>query len=355
LSTVPAPLPPGEPFRLLGELLRLGAPGALRLLLVPAALAALGAFAIARRRRALRLAAGPLAPRVAPAAGAARPAARLGLSALGLALLALALARPQCGARTEVTRRLGVDLVIALDVSRSMLARDVAPDRLTRARLELEALLEKRSGDRIGLVLFGGTAEVACPLTTDMDALRVFLRGAGPDSVPDPGTDVAGALRRARALLDSAERGGRSRAVLLVSDGEAQRPGTDTAAAELAAAGIQVFALGVGGRDGAPIPEADESGAVKGYKKDGRGETVMTRLDAATLAAVATRGNGEVFEVASADRGTEAFRARLDQLAKGEISGLATIDWEDRYALLAFPALLLLLGALLWPEARRAS
>lgn len=349
------PAPPSESFRLLGELVRLGAPDALRLLAAVGLLAALGAFALARRRKALALAAGALAPRLAPTAGLARPGARLGLSVLALALLVLALARPQCGARREVTRRLGVDLVVALDVSRSMRARDVGPDRLARARLELEELLARSGGDRVGLVLFGGTAEVACPLTTDLEALRMFLRGAGPDSIPDPGTDLAGALGRARAVLESAERGARSRVVLLVTDGESHVPGAPRAAAELAEAGIRVFVLGVGARQGAPIPETDASGRVTGYKKDGRGETVMTRLEEATLAAVASRGNGEVFEVARPDRGIEALRAALDALARGEVSGPAAVAWEDRYALFAYPALLLLLGALLLPEARRRS
>ncbi|HYD41322.1 MAG TPA: VWA domain-containing protein [Anaeromyxobacter sp.] len=348
-----APAPPSEPFRLLGELVRLGAPDRLRLLVAVALLAALGVFALARRRRALALAAGALAPRIAPTAGVARPAARLVFSLLALALLAVALARPQCGARREQTRRLGVDLVVALDVSRSMRARDVGPDRLARARLELEELLARSGGDRVGLVVFGGTAEIACPLTTDLEAFRMFLRGAGPDSIPDPGTDVGGALQRAREVLESAERAGRSRVVLLVTDGESHAPGAARAAAELAEAGIRVFALGVGGREGAPIPETDAAGTVTGYKKDGRGATVRSRLDEATLAAVASRGNGEVFEVARPDRGIERLRAALDALAKGEVSGPAAVAWEDRYAFLAFPALLLLLAALLLPEARR--
>lgn len=176
-----APPAPALGFGLLGEQVRLLEPGALRLLAVVAALALLGGLSLWRRRRALRLAAGPLAPRVAPTAGLARPLARLALWLGGLALLALALARPQCGARTEVTRRYGVDLVVALDVSRSMLARDVGPDRLSRAQLEVGALVDRLAGDRVGLVVFAGRAFAACPLTTDAAALRLFLRGAGPD------------------------------------------------------------------------------------------------------------------------------------------------------------------------------
>lgn len=346
---------PSAAFRLLDEPVRLLAPRALLLLLVVAALGAIAGASLWLRRRALLRAAGALAPRVAPAAGLHRPLRRQALSLCGLSLLAMSLARPQCGSRTEVTRRLGVDLVIALDVSRSMRARDVAPDRLARARLELEALVDQLGGDRVGLVLFAGDAVAACPLTTDVQAFRVFLRGADPDSVPAPGTDIAAALRRAREMLDSAERGARSKVVLLVSDGGELEPGAARAAAALADAGIRVFALGVGGPEGVPIPIADAAGTVSGYKKDGRGETVITRLEESTLAAVAAKGNGEVFVLARPDRGVEAFRATLEKLAKSELAGRATVLWDDQYALLAFPALLLLLLAMVLPEARRVN
>ena len=346
---------PAPSFRVLGELVRLADPGALRLLLLVAALSALAGLSLWRRRAALRRAAGPLAPRVAPAAGAGLPAARLSLCLLSLALLALALARPQCGTRAEPTRRLGLDLVVTLDVSRSMLARDVGPDRLTRAKLELETLMGELGGDRVGLVLFAGRAFPACPLTSDVEALRVFLRGAGPDAVPEQGTGIAAALVASREVLTAAEHGARSRVVLLVSDGEDQEQGAADAAAVLADAGIRVYALGVGGREGAPIPILDASGAVAGYKRDSRGAVVLTRLDEATLAAVAARGNGEVFEVARPDRGMEAFRAALDHLERSELTGRTAVAWEDRYALLAFPALLSLLGALLLGEARRGT
>ncbi len=345
----------GEPiaFRLLGEPVRLAEPGALKLLVLVAVLVLLAALALRRRRAALRRAAGALAPRVAPAAGLARPLGRLALSSLGVTLLALALSRPQCGSHTEQTRRFGLDLVIALDVSRSMLARDVLPDRLGRARLEVGALLERLGGDRVGLVVFAGRAVAACPLTSDLSALGVFLRGAGPDSVPEQGTGVAAALRASREVLSidaAAERGARSKVVLLVSDGEDQAEGAAEAAQALAGAGIRVYALAVGGRQGAPIPLTDASGAVTGYKRDRRGETVVTRLDEATLAAVAAKGDGEVFEVARPGRGVDAFQTALDRLARSELPGLASVAWEDRYALLAFPAFLALLGSLLLSE-----
>jgi Ca-activated chloride channel family protein len=348
------PSGPAVSFTILGEPLRLAEPGAVRLLWIVAVLAALGAAAIWRRRSALRGAAGALAGRVAPGANAARPALRLGLHTLSLALLALALARPQCGTATEVTRRPGVDLVVVLDASRSMLARDVAPDRLERSKLELSALLDALAGHRIGLVAFAGSAYALCPLTTDRAAVRLFLRGVDARDFPSQGTSLAEALREAQELLHGAERGARSRAVLLVSDGEDHEGGAEEAARALADDGARLFVLAAGTAAGAPIPLADPSGAVKGYKKDRAGETVVTRRADAALARLAAAGGGEVFDLTSPDTGPAAFAAALSRLEKTELEGKTVVTWSERYAALALPAFLLLLAALLVREARPA-
>jgi Ca-activated chloride channel homolog len=341
---------PALPFTVLGEAARLAEPGALRLLVAVVAVLLLGAWAIIRRRAALSRAAGPLAARIAPTAGLAGPSTRLGLSSLGLALLVLALARPQCGSRTEVTARAGVDLAIVLDASRSMRARDVLPDRLGRAQLEVAALLDGLAGDRVALVAFAGDAFVQCPLTSDASAAKLFLRAVEPEAMPRQGTALADALAAAREALLAAERGARSKVVLVVSDGEDHDDGAEAAAQALADAGIRVFALAVGTPEGAPIPDA---GAPAGWRKDRRGETVISRLDAAALRAVAARGGGELFDLAVPGRGLAAFRAVLDRMDKTEREGRVVVTWEDRFALVAFPALLALLAALIVPEARR--
>jgi Ca-activated chloride channel family protein len=340
-------------FQVLGAPARLAEPAALWLLAAVAALAVLGAVRLARRRALLEEAAGPQAARVAPLAGSARPAARLGLSLAGLALVALALSRPQCGTRTELAKRLGVDVVVALDVSRSMLARDVKPDRLRRALLEVGALLDQLAGDRIGIVVFAAEAFVQCPLTSDAGAARLFLRAVSPASVPQQGSDVGNALAGAREVLEAAgPSAARSKVVLLVSDGEDLEGGAAEAARQLAEAGIRVFALAVGTPEGEPIPVADAAGAVTGYHRDRGGAVVVTRLDLAALRAVAAAGGGEVFELGSPDRGPGAFRAALDRLEKGELESRLVVRYEDRYALLAFPGFLLLLAGLILREAR---
>jgi Ca-activated chloride channel homolog len=351
VTDVPAP-----PLTLdvLGEGLRLAEPGALRLLFAVAVAAVLGAVALHRRRAALARAAGDLGPRVAPGAGLARPAARLGLWTAGLALLAVALARPQCGTRTELSRRWGVDLAVVLDASRSMQARDVKPDRLRRAQLEIADLLDRLAGDRVAIVTFAGASFVQCPLTSDYAAAKLFLRAVDADAIPQQGTALADALLAARDVLTATDHAARAKVVLLVSDGEDHQGGVDDAVQALAGEGIRVFALAVGGRDGAPIPVLDETGAVTGYRTDRRGEPVVTRLDEAGLQAIVAKGNGKLYDVEAPGRGIPALRAELDRMEKSELEGRVTVTWEDRYAVAAFPALLLLLAALLLPEARPA-
>jgi Ca-activated chloride channel family protein len=331
-------------FSLLGYALRLEDPRALRLLLVALALAVLAAIALVRRRRALVRAAGDLHPRIAPAANRTRPAARLGASLLGLALLAVALSRPQCGTRAEIERRYGVDLVVVLDASRSMLAADVAPDRLARAKLEISALLDALAGDRVGLVAFAGEAFVACPLTTDYAAARLFLRSIRPEAVPRQGTGLAEALERAREALGGSEGAARSRVVLVVSDGEDHEGDVASAARALADAGARVFALGVGTEAGAPVPPRAGSRE--------RRDPAITHLDPVTLRLVADVGRGEVYAVGPAGGGLAPFRAELERMERSELEGRLAVVYEDRYALAAFPAFLLLLAALLLREAR---
>jgi Ca-activated chloride channel family protein len=337
----------------LGYAARLAEPRALWLLGIVAALAAVAAAGLARRRSELRRAVGELAPRVATAAGTARPAARQALGLAGLALLALSLARPQCGTRTEVTSRAGVDLVIALDASRSMRARDVPPDRIERARLEVGELLGGLAGDRVAIVSFAADPFVQCPLTTDYAAARLFLRAVAPEAMPAQGTDVGAALRAARDVLAGAEGEDRTRVVLLVSDGEDHEGEGPRAAAALADEGIRVHVLAVGGTSGAPVPRPAPGGGVAGSLRDRGGRAVVTRRDQAALWAVAGSGGGEVFEIGSPDRGLAAFQEALARMERSELEGRTAVSYEDRYALAALPAFVLLLAGILLPEGRR--
>jgi Ca-activated chloride channel family protein len=336
---------------LLGYAIRIAAPHRLWLLAIVLLLGAFGALSLLRRRAALRAACGALAPRVAPGANLERPAARLSLSLGGLALLALALAQPQCGTRAELSQRWGADVVVVLDVSRSMEARDVRPSRLERARMEVGALLDRLRGDRVGVIVFAGEAFVQCPLTTDYDAARLFMRAVGPGAVPQQGTAVANALLGAKELLDGAERGSRGKVVLLVTDGEDHDGQVHAAASALAADGIRIHVLAVGTAEGAPIPVLDGGGAA-GFLRDRQGRPVSTRLDEATLRLVADLGGGRLFVAGDPGRGLDALVAALQEVERGALGERITVSYEDRYAVAAFPGFLLLLAGLLLREGR---
>jgi Ca-activated chloride channel homolog len=333
---------------LLGTRLRIVEP--FFLWLAPAGLL-LGALAIARairrQRAALSLVPAARRERVLRGAGLAQGTLRGSLLGTGLALLCIAAAGPQCGERTEIVKRSGVDLVIALDASTSMLARDVRPSRLERAKLEIGALLDRLKGDRVGIVVFAGDAFVQCPLTVDYSAAKLFLRAVDPQSMPQQGTALAAALGEAKRVLEGGGRPGAGKAVVLVSDGEDQEGSAREAAQELADAGVRLFAVPVGGEIGEPIPLSD-GGNVTGYKKDKEGHTVLSRADPAALAELAAVGGGSLLRGEGGDPVLSLLVPELDRMQRGELESRLTVRYDDRYALFAWPAFaLLLLGAAL--------
>ena len=331
---------------LLGQHLRILTP--LFLWIAPVGLLA-GMFAAVRAwRRQRRLAALVPPARIAQVlqgAGAAQGVARGSLLGLGLFFLLVGAAGPQCGERTELVKRAGIDLVVALDASNSMLARDVKPSRLERAKLEVTALLERLNGDRVGLVVFAGDAFIQCPLTTDYAAARMFLRAVEPVSMATQGTAIADALYEARNVLEGGGRGDAGKAVLLITDGEDQRGDALEAASAIAETGIRIFAVPVGGTEGEPIPVLDRGGNLTGYKKDKEGRTVLTRTDVAGLRDLTGRGNGLLLQGAGADLGVLKFLPELEKMQKGEVESRLSVQYDDKYAWFAWPAFVLLCAA----------
>ena len=259
---------------------------ALLAVLVPAALAAF-VYAARRRGEALELFLGPRAgAEGAPLAPHVRQRrVRAGLVAVALFCLGVALAGPRIGTAVREARQESLDLLIALDVSDSMRAEDVAPRRLARAKLEIERIIDERRGDRVGLVVFAGEAFLQCPLTTDRSALLLFLDAAAPDQIAVQGTDFSRALAVAdQAFNASAEGGGaqRPRALLVVSDGEDHEGGLGSAADALRDDGVTILALGVGTDEGAPVPNV-RRGRVTGVRRDRDGQPVVSRYEPGAL------------------------------------------------------------------------
>jgi Ca-activated chloride channel family protein len=254
------------------------------LVAVPAAVA-LFVWAAVQRREALHRFAGRQGASAHAAARQRRWQAAL--VAVAVFCLAVALAGPRYGTQLREVQQEGLDVIIALDVSESMRAEDVAPSRLARAKYEINELLDDFAGSRVGLIVFAGEAFLQCPLTSDFGAVRLFLDAAGPQLIPTQGTDFEEALRVAAQAFDTAEGGpdfveDRARALLVISDGENHEGGFGPTLTTLQAAGVAVFAAGVGGTEGAPIP-VYRQGRLVGYKTDRNGQTVQTTLHESSL------------------------------------------------------------------------
>lgn len=276
------------------------------------------------------------------------------LRVLALGFLVVALARPQFGSRVETVRSAGQDVVVALDLSRSMLAEDVAPNRLERARLAILRLLRQLDGDRIGLVAFAADAFVQSPLTIDYGAAAMFLDAMSPDLMPVQGTDLGGALR---VSLDALDEGARdARVVVLVTDGEHHEADFGDFAEELGRAvesGVQVYLVGVGSTEGVPIPLYGEDGTRDGFLRDEEGNVVTTRLAEETFQRI-VREAGATYVRAGA--GGTAFEELVDEIARGEgeeIDAMQVTQFEEQFQTFLGLALLLLVADGLISDRRR--
>ncbi len=343
-------------FSLLGYDASLEQPAFLALIPVALALGVLGLIAAFRRRSvATKLLSERFLEKLAPGVSVLRPSLQSGFISLGLALFAVALAQPQCGTHKELTKRTGIDVVVAVDASNSMLAKDVQPSRIERARLELLTLLDELKGDRVGVVAFAGSAFVQCPLTTDYSAAKLFLRAIDPAEMPQGGTDIGGALELSRQLLENADRGAQDRVVVLLSDGEDFGGDVEDAARKLKDAGIRVFAVGIGSETGEPIPVHNRRGEMVGYKRDASGATVLTRLDRAGLARLAEATDGEMFYRPQQVAMAEVVK-QIDQLQKSEFESRLRVHYDQHFQYYALPGLALVLtGMLIRPSRRRAA
>jgi Ca-activated chloride channel family protein len=349
-------MPAVDPWRftVLGYQVGLAQPLFLALCAVALLLGALALVAALRRRsRVSSFLPERLVSKLAPGVSQWRPAVQSGLYGVGLVLFGLALAQPQCGSKSELTKRKGIDVVVVLDASKSMLARDVQPSRLERAKLELTTLLDELKGDRVGLVVFAGDAFIQSPLTSDYSAVKLFLRAVEPEQMPQGGSNIGAALKLSKQVLDNADRGSKERVIVLLSDGEDLFGEVGEAVEALKDSGVQVLAVGVGSDSGEPIPIYNRRGEFVDYKKDSAGETVITRLDRGGLTAIAEATGGAFFYQ---PRGVAMGQVveRIDKLQKSELESRVTVRYDERFQYYAVPGLALLLaGMLLLPSSRR--
>lgn len=268
----------------------------------------------------------------------------------GVALLALALARPQFGTRVETLRRQGQDLIVALDVSRSMYAEDVAPNRLERAKIEIGRIIRRLDGDRIGLVAFAGDAFVQSPLTADYGAAMMFLGAMDPTLMSTQGTDLARAIAVAVEALE--ETPPENRIILIVTDGEDHEGGLAAAIAAAAEARATVHTVGVGSLEGVPLPDVDGVEARGRFRRDDQGNVITTRLNETALQDIALQTGGDYHRVGQGTGGLDRLTERIEDGGR-EVEAREVTQFEEQFQIFLGTALLLLVVEVIVPGRRR--
>lgn len=270
---------------------------------------------------------------------------------IALSFLVLCLARPQFGTHMEMLKREGQDVMIVVDCSASMLAEDMKPSRLERAKQEVRDLLARMQGDRVGLVAFAGSAFVQCPLTLDYSAAQMFVDVLDVDLIPNPGTNLSEAISVATAGFVVKER--KNKVMIIITDGEDFGENLDKAVADAKIAGVRIFTIGLGRPDGEPIPIRNARGEMVGYKKDQRGELVLTRLDEATLQKVAEETEGRYYHASQGEIALDQIYDDIAKMDKKELSDLLMTQYEDRYQYILPLAIVFLAGEALLSERKR--
>lgn len=287
--------------------------------------------------------------RLMPDISTARPATKFILLMLAYVFMVIGLANPQIGSRLEKVERKGADLMIALDVSNSMLAQDIRPDRLTRSRQAISKLIDNLGGDRIGIVVFAGKAYMQLPITTDYSAAKMFLSTINTGMVPTQGTAIAEAIEMAAGSFREDDR---SKALIIITDGEDHEGDAIEAAEEAAEKGVRIYTIGMGSPEGTPIPEYNPAGNQVGFKKDRQGQTVISRLNETMLQQIASAGNGIYIRATTGRDGLNRIFEEINELEKAEIETQMFSEYEDRFQYFIAIALLILLIELLIPEKR---
>lgn len=274
---------------------------------------------------------------------------------LSLFLFILALAGPKIGTQVKEVKRKGVDLMIALDLSNSMNAEDIKPSRLSKSKFEIRSLLDNLNGDRVGLIVFTGSAFLQSPMTLDYSAMRLYLNIAETDQMPSGTTNFASAMSATLEAFDSLEEqhNGAARVLLIISDGEDQGESYQGELKALQATNIIIFALGVGTSAGATIPTYNEQGQLLGYKRDQNGKVVTTKLSNATLREIAQQGGGSYFELSRNYDNIDGFLQQLDQLQKGEFAAQEFADYKNQYQVLLLAGLASLLIGIVLPTYKK--
>jgi Ca-activated chloride channel family protein len=263
-------------------------------------------------------------------------------------LLVLALCQPHFKTKETLVERKGIDVIVALDVSKSMLAKDTAPNRLEKAKLELATLVGQLKQDRIGIVAFAGEAFIQCPLTLDKNAVKIFLSSVSPNLIPTPGTALGTAIQVAMQAFGDQEKG--FKAVILLTDGEDQGSSPMQAAARASAAGIRIFTIGIGTGEGSTLP-GDSAG--EGFKKDSQGRPVLSKLDEPLLKAIARETGGVYYRSTRGELEVDHLVHEIRQMVQKGLKTEKSVEYEENYQFFLLTALILLWAEMVLSERRK--
>lgn len=305
------------------------------LLLIP--LLTLIRWLAGRRRRVLmrRFADPELAAQLTPDVSRWRRNLKFGLVMAALATAVLMLARPQLGTKISHEKRNGIETIICLDISNSMLAQDVAPSRLGKSKMLVENLIDNFTNDKVGLIVFAGDAFVQLPITSDYVSAKMFLQNIDPSLIALQGTDLGKAINLATHSFSQQENIGR--AIIVITDGEDHEGGAEEAARKAKKLGDNVFILGIGSTQGAPIPMGNGE-----YMKDASGQVVMSALNQDMCRSVAQAGSGTYIHVDNTSDAEEKLDDQLTKLQKGENSSVIYSEYDDQFQIFAIITLVLL-------------
>ena len=321
---------------------RFADPTYLYLLIILPFISAFYIYSNYRRKRNIRKFGDPeLLAKLMPEVSKYRPNVKFWLTFAALTLTIFLLARPQFGSKLETVKRKGVEVVIALDISNSMLAQDVTPSRLDKSKKLISKLVDEFDNDKVGLIVFAGDAFTQLPITSDYVSAKMFLESISPALITTQGTAIGKAIDVAMRSFTPQE--GVGRAIVIITDGENHEGGAVEAAQEAAKKGIRVFVLGVGSPDGAPIPIE----GTNEYRKDNSGNVIVTRLNEQMCQEIAKAGDGMYIRVDNTNSAQRALNSEINKMAKTDVESKVYTEFNEQFQAIAWLILILLLVEML--------
>ena len=322
------------------QLFRFANPDFLYLLLLLPVVILLYIINEVRKKKALkRLGDINLVSGLVPEMSRIRPLIKFILLLIAVSSGIIMLSRPQFGSKIEDIKKQGVEVIIALDVSNSMLAEDIQPDRLTRAKQAISRLVDNLDNDKIGLIVFAGDAYIQIPITTDYISAKMFLSAINPNIVPKQGTAIGAAINLGVKSFSPGE--GKSKAIIIITDGENHEDDPVKDAEDAAKAGIVIHTIGIGSTEGVPIPIINNG--KKDYLKDVDGNTVVTKLDEEILKKIALSTNGNYVRASNSNIGLDEIFAQIKKMKKHDLESTMYTEYNDQFQIFAAITLLLLI------------